>query len=97
MVVYASSFFKGAAQTWWRSLEMNRRAPDNWEEFERQLKAQFAPIDELEELRDQLANLKQFRSVVDYNTEFTNLILQITDLSEAEKINKYKRGLKDHV
>jgi hypothetical protein len=44
--------------------------------------------------RDKLAYLKPTHSVRKYNFEFTQLCLEIDDVSEAEKPDKYKRGLK---
>ena len=39
----------------------------------------------------------QTHSVVRYNSEFQQLCLQINDISEAEKLDKYIRGLKSAI
>src|SRR4051812_35064561 len=98
-IIFATSFFKGYTQTWWRNLEAEDSLPNNMtlDHFEELLRAQFQPINETEELRDKLANLKQYGKIEGYNAAFTNLTLQISDLSDAEKIDKYKRGLKPEI
>src|SRR5258708_27353840 len=48
-------------------------------------------------VRDRLSALKQYGAVSKYNQEFTALALQIPDLSDAEKLDRYLRGLKTSI
>jgi len=47
--------------------------------------------------RERLARITQRRSVREYTMNFRQLILQIPDVSPAEALDKYKRGLKPAV
>src|SRR5258708_16966127 len=65
-----------------------------WQMFYDGLIAMFKPVNAKKVARDKLAVLKQTHSVVRYNSEFQQLCLQINDINEAEKLDKYIRGLK---
>jgi hypothetical protein len=93
----AAGYLKGKAATWWRSMVIQAGGDSSvidWQTFERQLISTFKPVNSKSIARDKLAYLKQTHSVGKYNFEFTQLCLEIDDLSEAEKLDKYKRGLK---
>jgi hypothetical protein len=46
---------------------------------------------------DQLAGLKQIKSAKAYSPIFRTVALRVTDLSPAESLDRYLRGLKKHV
>jgi hypothetical protein len=57
----------------------------------------FKPVNAKKIARDKLAALRQTHSVVKYNYEITQLFLEIGDVHESEKLDRYVRGLKDKV
>ncbi|KAJ9507191.1 hypothetical protein QJQ45_004801 [Haematococcus lacustris] len=61
------------------------------------LERQFAPVNRLRHARDRLAALTQTSSVRRYLGEFTALCLEVTDLSPAEQLDRFIRGLKPSV
>lgn len=98
-VDFAASFLRHAAATWWRAhIEgvKKGRFPkcSDWTEFSNSLKLQFKPVNFQKIARDKLFNLRQTKSVVHYIYEFHALCLDIDDISDGEKLDKFKRGLK---
>ena len=65
--------------------------------FQNELINMFKPVNSKKIARDKLAMLKQTNSVAKYNFDFTQLCLEINDISESEKLDKYVRGLKDRI
>jgi hypothetical protein len=58
------------------------------------VKEQFRPIDHARRARDQLANCTQTGSVYGYVHTFRRLLIQCEDVSEAESLDRFQRGLK---
>ena len=94
LVAYAGMCLRGPAAVWWRAVSTTNDRPGTWQEFTATLKRQFAPINALKTARDALASLRQERGVQAYTTAFRLLALQIRDLSPAEALDRYLRGLK---
>jgi hypothetical protein len=69
----------------------------SWVGFESDVKQQFTNVNEQQRARDRLADLRQSGSVRDYITQFRNVSLQILDMSAADQLDRFKRGLKDNV
>jgi regulator of replication initiation timing len=94
----ASTYLDSKAATWWMGLVAQQPNGDasqiTWQMFHDGLIAMFKPVNAKKVARDKLAVLKQTHSVVRYNSELQQLCLQIDDISEAEKLDKYIRGLK---
>ena len=59
--------------------------------------AMFKPVNAKKIARDKLAALRQTHSVAKYNFEITQLFLEIGDVGDNEKLDKYVRGLKDKI
>lgn len=93
----ASMFLRGRALIWWRSVVANQTAPSNWAEFERGLLMNFRPTNSVQEARDKLANLRQRQKLSEYHSAFNTLCLQIPDLSDSERFDRYLRGLKTNL
>ena len=94
-VPYAASLLRGNAALWWREVcEANRR-PATWEDFCRELRAQFRPEDYGRRGRDDLATMRQYarESVADFVFRFRATCLKVPDLSEAEKLDRFVRAL----
>lgn len=96
-VAYATNGFIGNAATWWRHrLTLNSSWP-SWEQFKKELRSRFKPADDAETARDRLAVLTQKGSAMAYTEMFLSLSAQIKDLSDAERKDRYMRGLKSNV
>jgi hypothetical protein len=97
----AATYLEGNAATWWRNLVMqsNDRTGDgiSWVDFQQGLVSMFKPVNAKKIARDKLASLKQTNSVAKYNFDFTQLCLEINDIHESEKLDKYVRGLKEKI
>lgn len=94
----AATYLDGKAATWWRGLVKQQvdENPNNitWDYFKESLIAVFKPVNSSKIARDRLAVLKQDKSVSLYNSRFTELVLEIDDIAESEKLDRYIRGLK---
>jgi hypothetical protein len=93
----AATYLEGNAATWWRNLVTQSTNDISWVEFQQELIGTFKPVNAKKIARDRLAVLKQVNSVAKYNFDFTQLCLEINDISESEKLDKYVRGLKDKI
>lgn len=98
-VSFAGSMLRGHASTWWRQRRTRAALGEipevsSWQQFCAELKAEFALVNAVKHARDDLARLEQRTSVQTYVHDFRELALQIPDLSEAEKLDRFLRGLK---
>ncbi len=96
-VAFAAMYLDGIALTWWKSLYLRSNQPTTWKEFQQEISAKFRCLDKEMMARKKLRNIKQGFSVEQYIAEFTNLTLQISDLSEPEACDHFKEGLKPHI
>jgi hypothetical protein len=100
-VKWAATYLSGKAATWWRGMVMQHADGDidriTWDEFCRGLKSMFKPVNAKKIARDRLASLKQTHSVAKYNYDITQLFLEIGDIHDSEKLDRYVRGLKDKI
>ncbi|TXG70108.1 hypothetical protein EZV62_005043 [Acer yangbiense] len=92
-IANAPTFLRDAAQLWWRRKHGDMGKGINpihtWEEFKKELKRQFCPINAKKEARGRLCRLKQTGSIRDYVKEFTTLTLEIEDMSEKDSLLLY--------
>src|SRR5215212_527670 len=91
---YIPTFLKGHAATWWRNLDEDNNIPITWNDIGRLMMDVFKPVNALMLARNKIRNLKQFTSVEAYNQRFRELCIDITDMEEAEELDKYLAGLK---
>jgi hypothetical protein len=94
-VAFAASLLRDNAKAWWRSLSSQNKIPANYEDFETLLQTAFRPSDSVRSARNQLASLQQNGSVQAYVVRFRDLLLEIPDVSEAEALDRFIRGLRD--
>jgi Ty3 transposon capsid-like protein/Zinc knuckle len=94
-VPFAASLLRENAKAWWRTVRMEDNIPKTFEQFETELKAAFRPSDAVRSARNQLAVLQQRGSVQSYTVRFRDLMLEIPDLSEAEALDRFVRGLRE--
>ncbi|KAK8346069.1 hypothetical protein V6Z12_A07G190200 [Gossypium hirsutum] len=94
----ASIYFSDVALLWWRRRSTDEKRGGTtigtWEEFQRELKKQFYPQHAEKEARAKLRRLTQQGTVRDYVREFSELMLQISDLNEKEAFYWFEDGLK---
>jgi hypothetical protein len=82
---------------WWRTIYTEIEAQpeeDRWTQFIAGLKNQFQPINTSETACTRLDQLKQKTSVRLYNSDFREIMLQLPDMHEADRIHSYIKGLK---
>ncbi|CAI7905974.1 unnamed protein product [Closterium sp. NIES-54] len=91
---HAGMMLRGAAATWWQSYHA---AISTWEEFSASLRINFEPVNAIERARDNLAELRQHRSVAEYINRFRELVLEIPEIPVAKQMDKFKRGLKPKI
>ena len=66
---------------------------DAWDQFCRELRANFCPLNAAKLARDKLHVYRQTGSLRDYIAGFRTLILDVPGMSEDEKLDKFCRGL----
>lgn len=96
MINFAATLFDKEPVQWWR-LQCLRRDPpfDTWADFCAAMRKQYLSVLHLQRARDRLASLTQTSSVRKYTQSFSAVCLEIgDDLSESEKFDRFKRGLK---
>ena len=83
-IKHAPLLLDGKAAIWWRGVVVNQGIlPFN--EFSNQLVSTFKPVNSVKIARDKLAALKQLASVSKYNMDFTQLVLEIDNISEQQQ------------
>lgn len=95
-VAFAVTLLRDHALTWWHTLAQEMR-PGDWDSFQRMLVAYHQPVSAVTSARDALARLMQRTSVASYVKDFKDLALNIPDFSEAERLDRFKRGLKPDI
>jgi hypothetical protein len=95
-VPFAATLLRGSALLWWQSLGEAQR-PGDWETFKQALIAYHQPQGATAAARDSLARLTQRASVAQYAKTFRELALNVPDITDAEKLDRFKRGLKTDV
>ncbi|KAL4339236.1 hypothetical protein GQ457_08G033370 [Hibiscus cannabinus] len=93
----ASLYLTDTAMLWWRrrrhDIEKGTCTISTFDDFKRELKRQFYPENAEDEARARLRRLKQSGSIRDYIKEFTNLVLEIPDLSDKDSLFNFMDGL----
>jgi hypothetical protein len=99
-VAFASTFLKAHAAVWWQTIceQLKAQPADtHWTLFKEGLQAQFEPINAAKTARNRLDQLRQKTSVLLYNTEFRQLMLQLPHMHETDRIHAYLKGRKPQV
>ncbi|CAM6126112.1 unnamed protein product [Calypogeia fissa] len=97
---FARSFLLGTASTWlqtWERDQTRQGIPLLWSRLKEGLSLQFKAIDALMTARMKLWELNQTGDVQQYVDEFRKLQVQIMDMSPAEALDTFKRGLKKKI
>ena len=98
----ASSYLELHAEVWWLTHQKShpRGTPHHiatWDAYKEAIQAYFTPANSDKATRDKIARLRQTGSVQDYLGKFNELCLEITDIAESEKLDKFFRGLKPKI
>ncbi|KAF7720422.1 hypothetical protein EC973_009052, partial [Apophysomyces ossiformis] len=84
--------YSGVAYTWLMNLEQELGPHSlTWNHLKTSLLDYFKPTLSVRESRDRLANLIQTTTVEKYIDAFIELSIEIPDLSEAEKLDRFVR------
>lgn len=96
-VPFGVVFLRDMASLWWRSVCQSREVAAislNWQEFKELLTKRFQPVAATKTARAILASLKQTKSVTEYCNSFFRQMQLIDDMSSADQIERFVRGLK---
>jgi hypothetical protein len=82
---------------WWQAKTSTTAEEHDFDRLKAQLCSRFLTTDPVKDSRDQLAELKQINSAKTYSSIFRRVALSVLDLSPAESLDRYLRGLKKNV
>ena len=89
----AISKITGNARMWlWRHVNTSREF-DLWDELKEAMTQKYALMEQLLQMHDKLAMMKQKGSIEDYNDAFNRIMAQIEDMTDTEAIPQYLWGL----
>ena len=97
-VTLATMHLSEDAKLWWRSryvdIQEGHCTIDTWDSLKRELRSQVFPknVDIL--ARRKLRELKHTRTIREYVKEFAGLMLDVSDMTEKDKIFSFVEGLK---
>lgn len=98
----AGTFLRDAGLDWFvthqREVAAGRAAPfSSWQQFRQAFLQRFSPYDTHELARSRLDKLVQARSVAEYASQYTGLMLQLPEMDEGTRTHFFVRGLKPAV
>ena len=95
-IAMAAASLKDAALDYWFQLCNSGQAAaiNTWQHFRNALLRRFQVVNPSLSARDEISNLSQTSSVSIYTTKFTAIINRISDMTDADKLGRYIRGLK---
>lgn len=98
-VTIASMYLTGDAKLWWRTrttedVAAGRGRIETWAVLKSELKAQFLPLNSSWPARDAMRKLEQTGTIRDYVTRFSSLLLDVRNMSEADKLFNVTSSLK---
>jgi hypothetical protein len=96
-ILYTAMLLTGNAQTWWNSLEMKQESPSTWTTMQQEIYKYFRPVNEERLASDKIYNLKQYKGVQDYISQFNDLTVKIPDIATPEAFRLFMRGLKPEI
>ena len=98
VIEYSASYLSGKANQWWKSTQDERRVNGQqittWVEMKRELLERFHPIEAATLARMALDKMQQKGNVQSYTEYFYKQMNYIKDMSVADQLHCYNRGLK---
>ena len=92
----ALSYLEGDAHSWYTTYR-SAHTVNTWPELKSALIRRFSPLDKTLSARDKLAHWRQMKDVGTFNADFLGIVLDIPDITESEKMDRYSRGLKSYI
>lgn len=89
----ASTYLDGEAFNWWHTYRRSNVVSD-WNAFRTAIVRRFSPLNKTQAARDKLHSWRQVKDVGTFNKTFLSIVMDIPDITEEEKIDRYSRGLK---
>ena len=96
-ICYAVTALTDGAQHWFQNqctANQGKCPWSTWDEFVQAIQKAFQPPNYQQYLRDRLDRTKQTGSVQEYATRFRNVLGQVENMAEEDKIRNFLRGLK---
>ena len=94
MVAIGTNHLKELAQQDYILYEKTNGIHKTWSEFSEFMIKRYTPANQNQLIRTKIKYLYQITSIQDYYNEFRKLVLQATDMNEAEKLNAFINGMK---
>ena len=98
---YAVNYLSGKAAGWWKSTQDERKAKGRlivtWEEMKTELRERFQPVEASQVARMALDRMVQKGNVSSYTEYFYKQMTYIKDMSIADQLHVYIRGLKPNI
>ena len=95
--MYPSRLLKGTAAVWWYTFLQSHEVSGKREDFKKAVVTEFVPEGHIRRARDCLRKPKQAKSISTYLSEFQNFILNVPDITDGEKREKFCAGLKPEI
>eukprot|EP00170_Pyropia_yezoensis_P004306 contig_17623_g4318 len=95
-MLLATSHLQGEAFTWWQTYA-EKSEMTNWRTLREALKLPFNPLNKVLAARDLLHKWKQMKDVASNHKSFLSIIVDIPDITMAEQIDRYSRGLESYI
>ena len=97
-ILISSTRLEGHVSSWFsaqmKSIQRGQRGQWlSWEQYSQELIKIFAPLDEEEDARRQLKELKQMGRVAGYTAKFNELFYKVPNMTEKDKFSMYFLGL----
>lgn len=94
---FASSYLKETASVWWYDLVSSGTVTGTWNTFKTAVSRAFVPCDNAKRERDKLHEFQQTDSVSRDLSEFWNIVLTISSVTDEENLNRFANGLKQQI
>jgi len=89
----ACTYLDGEAFTWWQSYRTTTGIPD-WDTLRACLIRRFNHLNKVQAARNKLHSWRQLKDVGTFNKTFLSIVMDIPDITESEKLDRYSHGLK---
>ena len=101
MLTVATMFLCDDAKLWWRTVKgdvvAGRPRFNSWADLKSELKVHFYPENTEYHARCKLSELQQSGTIREYVQKFSSIMLDISDMAEADRLYNFQRGLKQWV
>jgi hypothetical protein len=95
-ITFAGQQLRDNAARWWMSVLQAQR-PASWEHFKAAILRQYQPINPALAARQELKRCSQRGSVQDYVSRLRTIFLRIPTITDEEKLERFKDGLKHDI